>query len=173
MGRLMFLRHAKSDWPAGIDDHERPLAKRGRRASPMMGKYMASDGLVPDLAVISTARRTQETWELSCPAFTLSIARQDERRIYEAPAGSILDVIHETDDDIHVLLLVGHNPGLQDLALQLVATASETDLSRLREKYPTGGLAVIDFDIESWREAAPATGELVRFVTPKSIDLVS
>lgn len=173
MRRLMLLRHAKSDWPAGMDDHERPLAKRGRRASPLMGKYMAREGLVPDLAIVSTATRTQQTWALACAAFALPIARRDERRIYEAPAPSILDIVYETADDVQTLLLVGHNPGLQDLALDLVATTSGADMMRLREKYPTGGLAVIDFNMGSWRDAAPETGALKMFAAPKSIDPAS
>lgn len=171
MRRLMLLRHTKSDWPSGVDDHERPLARRGRHAGPLMGNYMAREGLLPDLAVISTARRTRETWELVCPAFAEPIAELDERRIYEAPAGSIIDVIHETGIDIHTLLLVGHNPGLQDLALDLIGRADGNDLGRLREKYPTGGLAVIDFDIGSWSEVAARAGRLERFRTPKTLDL--
>ena len=173
MRRLMLLRHAKSDWPTGVDDHERPLAKRGRRASPLIGKYMQKEGLVPDLAVISTARRTQETWKLALPAFSQSIARRDEPRIYEATTSSILDTIHETCEDINALLLVGHNPGLQSLALELTATANRADLTWMWEKYPTGGLAVIDFDIESWRGVYPATGKLERFVTPRLINLAA
>lgn len=169
MRRLMLLRHAKSDWPSGVDDHERPLAKRGRRASPAMGNYMAREGLVPELAVISTARRTRETWELTRPCFPRSIVQHNERRIYEASAASILDVIHETDIEVHTLLLVGHNPGLQDLALELIAKASQPDLARLRGKYPTGGLVVIDFDIEAWSQMAAASGRLERFETPRSI----
>jgi phosphohistidine phosphatase len=164
----MLLRHAKSDWPDGVDDHARPLAKRGRQASPVMGGYMAAQGLVPDLAVISTARRTQETWELVRPAFARPVAQRDEPRIYEAAAGTILEIIRETESGIHALLLVGHNPGLQDLALKLIGQASGPDMARLREKYPTAGLAVIDFPAGTWREVT-AAGRLERFETPRSV----
>jgi phosphohistidine phosphatase len=169
MRRLMLLRHAKSDWPGGIDDPERPLAKRGRQASPGMGKYMADEGLRPDLAIVSTARRARETWELACPAFVGNIAQRDEPRIYEARANAILDVVRETKPAVHALLLVGHNPGLQDLALKLIGKASQSDLARLKRKYPTAGLVVIDFDVERWREVSEDFGRLERFETPKSV----
>jgi phosphohistidine phosphatase len=165
----MFLRHAKSDRPMGIDDHERPLAKRGRQDSARMGGYMAASGLVPDLAIVSTARRGQETWKLARPAFVTAIAQQDERRIYDASAGSILDVIQEADSNVHKLLLVGHNPGLHDLALKLIATARKSDLARLQRKFPTAALVVINFDTDQWNGAAMTNGRLERFETPKSI----
>lgn len=173
MRRLMLLRHAKSDRPAGIDDHERPLAKRGRRDSACMGRYMATEGLLPDLAIVSTARRTQETWELACPAFMAEIAQQDERRIYDASASSILDVVHEADSRMHTLLLVGHNPGFHDLILKLIGTARKSDLARLQQKFPTAGLVVIEFDIDRWIQVSMARGQLERFETPKSIGSAS
>lgn len=169
MRRLMLLRHAKSDWPDGVDDRERPLAKRGRKACPLMGRYMADEGLVPDLAVVSTARRARETWKLVRPAFGRDIVEQDEPRIYEASGSAIQDVIGETEPGVGVLLLVGHNPGLHDLALQLIGKASRSDLTRLRLKYPTAGLVVIDFRIGQWSEASPGLGRLERFETPESV----
>ena len=172
MLRLMLLRHAKSDWPSGVDDHERPLAKRGRRASPLMGSYMAKEGLLPDLAIVSTARRTQETWELARPAFGAPIAQRNERRLYEGLFGSLLAVIQDIGVETHTLLLVGHNPGLQELALKLIGTSGEHDLTRLREKYPTGGLAVIDFDVARWSRVVTAAGQLERFETPRSPSVV-
>lgn len=169
MRRLMIFRHAKADRPTGVEDHERPLAGRGRRDSASMGKVMATAGLVPDLAIVSTACRAQETWELTRPAFVTEIPRQDERRIYEASAGSILDVIHEVGSRTQVLLLVGHNPGLHDLALDLIGTASKPDLARLEQKFPTAGLVVIDFDIDRWDQTSMGRGCLDRFETPKSV----
>ena len=173
MRRLLLLRHAKSDWPDGVDDHGRPLAKRGRRACPLMGRYMADEALVPDLAVVSTAQRARETWRLVRPAFARDIVQHDEPRIYEASAGAIQDVIRETEPGVRSLLLVGHNPGLHDLALQLIGKASRSDLSRLRLKYPTAGLVVIDFRIGQWSEASAGPGRLERFETPKSVGALS
>jgi phosphohistidine phosphatase len=169
MRRLMLLRHAKSAWPDGVEDLERPLAKRGRTACSLMGRYMADEALVADLAIVSTARRARESWELIRPAFAQDIAQHDEPRIYEASAGAILDVVKETRTGVRTLLLVGHNPGLHELALKLIRKGSPSDLSRLRRKYPTAGLVVIDFKIGRWSEASEAHGRLERFQTPKSV----
>ena len=169
MLRLMLLRHAKSARPAGVDDHERPLAERGRSASSSMGTYMAQAGLLPDLAIVSTARRAQETWELARSAFDVEIAQHDERRIYEASASAILDVIKETGSGIRALLVVGHNPGFQELAVGLIGTARKSDLARLRRKFPTGGLVEIVFDAKGWAKASMGGGRLERFETPKSV----
>lgn len=170
MRRLILLRHTKSDWPEGVADHERPLAKRGRRAGPVIGAYMAEAELVPDLAIVSTARRTQETWALVRPAFAAPVFTVDERRIYQAPVRQLLDVVRNAPDDRPTLLLVGHNPGLEDMAAMLIGTGASPDLARLRDKYPTGGLAVIDFQAASWRDVAAGTGNLARFVTPRLLD---
>jgi phosphohistidine phosphatase len=169
MHRLMLFRHAKSAWPDGVDDLERPLAKRGRKACSLMGRYMADEALVADLAVVSTARRARESWELIRPAFAQDIVEHDESRIYEASASAILDVVGETGPGVHTLLLVGHNPGLHELALKLIRKGSPSDLSRLRRKYPTAGLVVIDFEIVRWSEASEILGRLERFQTPKSV----
>lgn len=169
--RLILLRHTKSDWPDGVADHDRPLAKRGLRAGSIMGAYMMEASLTPDLAIVSTAHRTQETWALACPAFVAAIASVDERRIYEAPARKLLAVIREIPNDVRTLLLVGHNPGLEDLAAMLIGAGAENDLARLRNKYPTGGLAVIDFDLASWSAVAAGSGTLDRFVTPRLLAL--
>jgi phosphohistidine phosphatase len=167
--RLMLLRHGKSDWPGGVDDLERPLAKRGRKASSLMGGYLARHSLIPDLVLVSPARRTRQTWEMARPAFARDIARRDEPRIYEASAPAILGVIAETAPEIRVLLVVGHNPGLQDLARALIGAGRNQDLARLARKYPTAGLAIIDFDVTEWRDASAGTGQLERFETPASV----
>ncbi|MBN9068056.1 MAG: histidine phosphatase family protein [Rhizobiales bacterium] len=169
MLRLMLLRHAKSDWPTGVDDHERPLGPRGRLISPRIGHYMAEEGLAPDLAIVSTARRAHETWELARPAFAQDIAVKDEPRIYEAAASAILGVARETGSGVYSLLLVGHNPGLQDLVLKLASHGRKPNLARLRRKFPTAALAVIDFDVDRWEAIGEGPGDLERFETPKSI----
>ncbi|CAN7703319.1 histidine phosphatase family protein [Phyllobacterium sp. LjRoot231] len=169
MRRLILLRHAKSDWPDGIDDHERPLAKRGRQNSPLMGTYMAKERLRPNLAIVSTARRARETWKLVRAAFKRDISQRKESRIYDASAKAILDVINTTAPDVKALLLVGHNPGLQDLALRLIGKGSPSDLSRLHRKFPTAGLVVIEFDVKRWSDVSEGLGQLERFETPKSI----
>lgn len=169
MLRLMLLRHAKAGRPGGAGDHERPLAERGREDGARMGRYMAAEGLLPDLAVVSSARRAQETWSHVCPAFARGVALRSDRRIYEAPAGTILEVIGDTGPGVAALLLVGHNPGFHDLALRLAGKGKQADLDRLHQEYPTAGLVVVDFDAGSWRELFDGQGRLERFETPGSI----
>jgi phosphohistidine phosphatase len=169
MRRLMLLRHAKSDWPDGVDDHERPLGKRGRRTSPMMGAYMAKEDLLPDCAIVSTARRARETWELVRAMLAQNIIQKDEPRLYDASAYTILAVVKKASPDVHVLLLVGHNPGFHELALKLIGKERQSDLSRLQRKFPTAGLAVIDFNVGNWSDVSEGLGRLERFETPKSI----
>ncbi|SHI29047.1 phosphohistidine phosphatase [Pollutimonas bauzanensis] len=164
----MLLRHAKADSPQGIDDHSRPLARRGRIESAAMGKYMAGQGLAPDLAIVSTARRAQETWRLAQPAFAADTVRRDDGRLYGASAQEMLAIIQESPASAHVLLLVGHNPGLQQLAAGLIATGRPSAVSRLQREYPTAGLAVIDFAAADWRQVSPRSGHLERFETPES-----
>lgn len=169
MLRLLLLRHAKSDRPEGVADHERPLAPRGIRQSEAMGRYMAEHRLAPELAIVSTARRAQDTWRLAAPAFNATIPKQDERRIYEAAAGDILKVIQETDADKAVILLVGHNPGFEQLAGHLAGRGRPQALARLQKEFPTAGLAVIDFPLTDWSAITPGSGYLDRFETLATI----
>ncbi len=171
MRRLILLRHAKSDWASlGAPDRTRPLAPRGRDAAPKLGAYMARHGLVPDLVVCSTATRAQQTWDLVAAAFPEKIPVVQETRIYEVGAAEILRVVKETGADVHVLLLVGHNPGLRDLAEMLIASGDVDTRQKLLEKFPTGALAVIDFPIDDWRKLHPKAGRLDRFVAPRTLE---
>jgi phosphohistidine phosphatase len=130
---------------------------------------MAREGLVPDLAIVSSARRAQETWGLVRQAFAGNLHYRGEPRIYEATAEAILASVRKTAADVEKLLLVGHNPGFQDLALELIGRAGRSELARLRAKYPTAGLVVIDFDVPGWNQVKRKAGRLERFETPKSI----
>lgn len=167
MLRLMLLRHAKSDWPDGVADIDRPLARRGREAAPRMGAYMADEGLHPDLVLVSPARRARETWDLVAPALG-EVETRSEPRIYEAPAERLLQVVREAGR-ARGLMLVGHNPGFEDLARRLVGHGDRYAYARLAQKYPTAGLAVIDFPAQTWAEAAERGGRLDRFVTPAGL----
>ena len=169
MLRLMLLRHAKSDWPDGVADHERPLARRGQEAAPTVGSYMAAEQLVPDLAVVSTARRTRQTWDLAAAAFREDVPDRFEGRIYEASPEAILAVIHATPDAVRTLLVVGHNPGFEELAGRLVGHGDRYAFARMLQKFPTAALAVIDFAVERWDAVADRGGRLDRFITPRMI----
>ena len=170
MRRLILFRHAKSAWPAGVPDHERPLAKRGQRTAPVMGAFLDRERLLPDLALISTARRAIETSELALAATGREIFWKEEPRLYDAPANALLTIVRETPAEIQTLMLVGHNPGMETFAVELVGNGPEPHLSRLREKFPTAGVAVIDFDTDDWTGIDHGRGALARFETPKSIE---
>jgi phosphohistidine phosphatase len=168
MRRLLLLRHAKSAWPDGVSDLDRPLAARGREAAPRLARYLADELLLPDLVIVSPARRTRETWDLVRPALG-EVEERFDARIYEAPASRLLEVVREAPDPVRTLLLIGHNPGFEDLAKALVGAGDRYAFARLSEKYPTAGLAVLDFEAERWAGAAPRSARLDRFVTPKSL----
>jgi len=168
MLRLLLLRHAKAAWPAGVSDLERPLAKRGQGAAVLMGQYLKDEGLMPDLALVSPARRTQETWDLVRPIIGEVETRLDGR-IYEAPVGRLLTVLQEVEPEARTVLMIGHNPGFEDLAKLLIGEGDMDGILRLGQKYPTAALAVIDFAQASWREVQRRAGRLERFMTPKSL----
>lgn len=174
MRRLMLLRHAKSAWNTpGLADVDRPLNARGREAAPRMGTYMMGQGLVPDLAVVSAAKRTRETWALVAPAFGTDIATTFEPAIYEAAPQTLMSVARATSPAVRTLLMVGHNPGMETLAALLVAGGAMAGGAAFLPKFPTAALAVIDLDVTSWAEVGHGKGALERFVTPKSIGAVS
>jgi len=171
MRRLILLRHAKSDWNAvGTADRDRQLVPRGAESALKVGAYMARHGLIPDLVLCSTAKRARTTWDLVAKAFSASPKIVYEDRLYEVDAKSILDVVKATGPDVHALLVVGHNPGLRDLADLLIASGDVETRQRLLEKLPTAGLAVIDFPVDDWAKLHPKAGRLDRFVAPRLLE---
>lgn len=169
MRRLILLRHAKSDRPAGIPDRERPLNGRGRRAAPAVGAHIAGEGFRPDLTLVSPAERTRETWEAVCAALGGPEARTVPE-IYEAAPETVLAAIRGAPDAAATVMVVGHNPGIGDLAAALAGEGPRKALSRLAVEFPTAAYAVIDFDAETWAAIAPGEGRLERFVRPRDID---
>ena len=170
MIRLVLLRHAKSDRPAPFArDHERPLAERGREAMPAIRHYMKRHRLIPERALVSTAKRTRETWELLAPALGEVRDILFEDRLYDAEPDRLLDVIRETPDDVRTLLVIGHNPGLQELAIDLIGAGDVDMRQRLHEKLPTAGLLVIDFPAAHWSKLHAGAGRLKSFITPRSL----
>ncbi|MBD8907428.1 SixA phosphatase family protein [Methylorubrum zatmanii] len=168
MRRLLLLRHAKSAYPTGVADLDRPLAPRGQEAAPLMGAYIAREGLRPDHAMVSPARRTQETWDLVRVELP-DTGMETVPSLYEAPAGRILDAIRSAPAGVESLLVIGHNPGLGDLALRLVGDGPKGLQRDLREKFPTAALAVLDFATEGWEGIAYGEGKLLRFVRPRQL----
>jgi phosphohistidine phosphatase len=168
--RLMLFRHAKSEkGDPGVQDHERALNPRGRADAPKMGAYMARHALIPDRVIVSTARRTRETWERLATAWPAPPPVVYEARLYESGAEVILSVIKATGREVRALLVIGHNPGLHDLARLLIAAGDVEARERLNENVPTSGLVVIDFAGKDWRQLHAHGGRLERFVTPRSL----
>ncbi len=166
--QLFLLRHAKSAWPDGVEDHERPLAPRGVNAAPLTARHMRQQSLTPEFAFVSTALRTQETWALVRSYFP-ECAMRLEPLIYEASAPNLLQVIQSADNQVQRLMLVGHNPGLETLARQLIGTDKGDALTTMQKKFPTAALAVLALDIEKWADASPGIATLEHFVTPKML----
>jgi len=168
---LLLLRHAKSDWddPA-LADRDRPLNRRGRRAAALMGDYLGGAGLVPDHALVSAARRTRETWRRLKRRWT---GKAPEAEILEelylaAPSG-ILASIRQAPAGSRRLLVLGHNPGLENLARRLAGAGSDAAAaSALRAKFPTAALAWLQFDASDWSRIRE--GRLVRFVVPTDLE---
>jgi len=174
MRRLILLRHAKSDWDMpGKRDHDRALAARGREAAAKIGTYMSRHALRPDLVLCSTAMRTRQTWELISAEYADEIPVEYDDRLYEVDADTILDAVKRIAADIHVLMLIGHNPGIRDLAELSIASGDVEARQRLIEKFPTAGLAIIDFQVDNWRKLHTRSGRLDRFVVPRMLDLAT
>lgn len=169
MRTLLLLRHAKSAWDlAGLDDHERPLNKRGVRDAPVMGTFIASHDLRPDLILCSDAVRARATLTLALQAMGQpSPTVRYEPRLYLAEPAAIVEVLSRVEPQVARCMVVGHNPGMHALALGLVGDGDRKDIADLAMKFPTAGLAVIDFEDRAWDGIKPATGRLRTFVAPK------
>lgn len=169
MLRLMLLRHAKSSWPAGVQDAERPLSGRGEKAARLMGGYMAHHCLIPQRVLCSPARRARATWTGISAQWRPAVDVRFDARLYGATSQSLLSVIRDNDDAARTLLLIGHNPGLEETAELLIAAGDVERREQLGEKFPTAALAVIDFTLDAWKAVHERSGRLERFVTPHMV----
>lgn len=165
--RLIVLRHAKSAWPEGVPDHRRPLAPRGRRDAPAAGRALAEADSLPDLALCSPALRARQTWDLAAAEWGTPPPVRYEPRLYEADAAELLDVVRETPPEVETLLLVGHNPGLEDLVLELADDGLDGALDEVRVKFPTAAIAVLAWHGHTWHALAPATALLTSMTVPR------
>jgi phosphohistidine phosphatase len=164
---LYLLRHAKSSWDdAALADHDRPLAPRGRRAAKLIAEHLRSEEISPALVLCSSARRTRETLEAIAPAFGEDVTVEFEPDLYGASAGELLERVRAIPDDTPSAMLIGHNPSMQTLVLNLAGSGAELDA--LSMKYPTGALATLTFE-GSWQELDQGAAELVGFVRPRDL----
>ncbi len=167
--QLVLLRHAKSAWP-DVADHERPLALRGRRDAPLAGQWLQAAGYVPDRVVCSTARRARETWQRAAAQLDAAPAASFDPRVYGASAAGLLELTRETVAGTRTLLVVGHEPAMRELTLALAsAQASDADaLDRVRFKFPTAAIAVLEL-AGTWPELGPQQARLAAFVLPRDL----
>ncbi|MET9524003.1 SixA phosphatase family protein [Streptomyces coeruleorubidus] len=165
--RLVVLRHAKSAWPLDVADHERPLAPRGRRDAPAAGHALAEADCLPDIALCSTAVRARRTWELAAAEWGTPPPVRYDRRLYAASPAGLLTVVHEVSAEVETLLLIGHNPGLEELVLALAGDGLDDSLERVRTKFPTSAIAVLSWYGTTWRALTPGTALLTSLTVPR------
>ncbi|MGW2719898.1 SixA phosphatase family protein [Streptomyces sp. NPDC001492] len=165
--RLVVLRHAKSAWPAGVPDHARPLAPRGLRDAPAAGRALAEADCLPDLALCSTAVRARQTWELASAQWGTPPPVRSDPRLYAADVSDLLTAVHEVSAEIETLLLVGHNPGLEELVLELAGDSLDDALEEVRLKFPTSAIAVLAWHGPAWDALAPGTALLTSMIVPR------
>ncbi|MCC7049085.1 MAG: histidine phosphatase family protein [Alphaproteobacteria bacterium] len=168
--RLYLMRHAKSSWDDDArGDRDRDLSARGRQAADRMGAYCAAERIAPALILCSTAKRTRETLARLAPHLPNARRIEFEEGLYLAGAAELVRRLRQVEDALPSVMLLGHNPGLQELAATLCRGGDEAALARLRGKYPTGALAEIALPAKHWRQVEIDTGTLVRFVTPRDL----
>lgn len=167
---LTLLRHAKSGWDDPVTrDFDRPLNPRGRRAARTVGREMKAQGLAFDLAFASPARRVVETLE-EVEAGYGALEAENDQRLYLASTATLLEIVRATPDEVDRLLLVGHNPGLEELALCLARRDEAGLRGEVEVKYPTGTVAEIELHVEHWTEVKEGAGRIVRFIRPRDLD---
>ncbi|HEV2635957.1 MAG TPA: histidine phosphatase family protein [Actinocrinis sp.] len=166
--RIILVRHAKAVEP-DVRDHERALAGRGRRNAPDAGRWLAASGVVPDLALCSTAARTRETWKLLSAELADAPRTVYDERIYGASPGALFAVVSETPDDVADLVVVGHNPGMHALAYMLSRESAQAEelITRMNETgFPTCAIAILAIE-GGWPDVVPGAGRLVEYWTPR------
>jgi phosphohistidine phosphatase len=174
---LMLMRHAKSAWP-DLADHERPLAPRGQRDAPGVGRWLRAAGYQPDQVVCSSARRARETWRLIEAGLGTTPAVAFDDTVYQASAAQLLDLIRHASPAVGTLLVIGHDPAIKQLAVSLVSatppafagvvryTEPSAGFYRMHAKFPTAAVAVFEFT-GHWHQLSPGSARLTRFVTPR------
>lgn len=166
---LALLRHAKSSWEASdLEDFDRPLNARGRAAAPIMGEALRSLPFAPQIILCSPAKRTRETLQLIEPSFRHPHEHVlFEDQLYLTNAETLLERLRHVPATAKTVLMIGHNPGLHELALMLTGRGDAKSISRLEDKFPTAALAILTFPETAWRDVAPSSGRLEAFITPR------
>ncbi len=172
MKTLGLFRHAKSDWhDPRARDFDRPLNDRGQKGAALMGAHIAKAGPVWDRVIASPAIRVAETIERAEQGAGASYTINWDRRIYLASSATLLDLLHEVDDEVGAVLMVGHNPGLEDVIFDLVPDDGSSPLrDEVEEKFPTATYAVLECSVERWADLAAGCAKLVHLTRPRDLD---
>ena len=169
MKQISILRHAKSDWgDAKLDDFDRPLNDRGWKAARRMGRELKHRGVEFDLVIASPAARVRETLDGLTEKLKANVEIRFEPRMYLANEETLLEIIRDLPESAHAPLLVGHNPGLHQLVLDLTRDGAER--SRIAHKFPTAALARIELPADRWRDVAQGSGKLAALILPRELD---
>jgi phosphohistidine phosphatase len=170
MRTLYLLRHAKSSWKEeGLSDRERPLAPRGIKAAGTMASHMRATGVHPALVLCSSARRTRETLDLVAAGFAGPFERSVEDELYGATADDLLSRLRQVPDATRSVMVIGHNPGLEDLATQLAGDGEGPALDQLGRKFPTAALATFDLADTAWSEVGRGQAYLSGLTVPRTL----
>ncbi|MBS47540.1 MAG: histidine phosphatase family protein [Sphingobium sp.] len=172
MKRLTLLRHAKSDWDDPVArDFDRPLNQRGEKAARLMGKFAARQGMRFDQLVASPAERVVQTLDAFFTGYGETLEARWDRRIYLASSATLFDVVRDLPETAEAALMSGHNPGFEELILDLVPDDGKSALrDDVEVKFPTASLAVMDLAIERWADAQPGVATLKSFTRPRDLD---
>jgi phosphohistidine phosphatase len=160
----MLLRHAKSDWP-DVPDRDRPLAKRGQRDAPVIGRWLRDHGYQPEIVICSAALRTRQTWDLVAPELGGSPSVTFEPRAYAASAITLLYLVRELPAACRAALLIGHNPGVSELASNLLEAAGDETPGSPGLRFPTAAAAILEFDGD-WAGLSLAQARLLAYTSP-------
>jgi phosphohistidine phosphatase len=165
---LVLLRHAKSAWPHGVPDHDRPLAGKGRRNALAAGEWFVAEGPRPELVLCSDAVRARHTWEIVSSVLEPAPPVRFEPALYGADPDDVLRLLHAVPADVRTVVVVGHEPTMSQLSSLLAGPGSDlVALGRIMVKYPTNGVAVLHLDVP-WSRVLPGTGVLERFAVPRA-----
>lgn len=166
---IHLLRHAKSSWDdPGLPDHDRPLAPRGRRAAERLSRHLAATGVAPDLVLCSSATRAVATLEGIRSGLPPDTPIEVSRELYEAAAPSLLQRLSRLPEPVGSVLIIGHNPSIEALAIGLTSAGAAAAIDRMKTKYPTGALATLVID-GAWADLAWESATLEGFVVPKEL----
>jgi phosphohistidine phosphatase len=170
MRRLFLIRHAKTEPHVGTDDYQRRLTDRGRADARRIAAALAARKMLPEVLVHSGAARARETAEILAAEWKRKVALREEARLYDAGLASLLALTRALSNDDARVGLVGHNPGLGELATTLTGSGADPELRRLAAKYPTGAVAALDFSVRRWEDVEPNSATLALYLTPGELE---